>query len=123
MAGENWTFWLNMTNFALGMVTVLALVVVFSAVGWDLLVRKVHAPRTNRGLDLNTLDGELRAMLQGSHSMYEPGLGADDGGRRRENRACRAKGFRRETRGSESWRAHFLKKVERDTATRLRCRS
>jgi hypothetical protein len=33
MAGENWTFWLNMTNFALGIITLLALVVVFGAVG------------------------------------------------------------------------------------------
>jgi hypothetical protein len=86
MAGENWTFWLNMTNFALGMVTLVALVLVFSAVGWDLLVRKVRSPRTHAGLDLNTLDSELRAMLQGSHSMYEPGLGLTmaDGGEKIE---------------------------------------
>ena len=86
MAGENWTFWLNMTNFALGMVTILALVVVFSSVGWDLLVRKAHSARTQSGLDLSTLDGELRAMLQGSHSMFEPGLGLTmaDGGEKIE---------------------------------------
>jgi hypothetical protein len=86
MAGENWTFWLNMTNFALGMVTVVAVVLVFSAVGWDLLVRKVHTARAPRGLDLSSLDGELRAMLQGSHSMYEPGLGLTmaDGGEKIE---------------------------------------
>jgi hypothetical protein len=92
MAGENWTFWLNLTNFALGMVTVLALVLVFSAVCWDLLVRKVRAPRTNRELDLNTLDDELRAMLQGSHSMYEPGLGLTmaDGGEKIEPAAPKA---------------------------------
>jgi hypothetical protein len=92
MAAENWTFWLNMTNFALGMVTVLALVVVFSAVCWDLLVRKVHAPGTNRGLDLNTLDDELRAMLRGSHTMYEPGLGLTmaDGGEKIEPATPRA---------------------------------
>jgi len=77
MAGENWTFWLNMTNFALGIITVLALLVVFGAAGWDLLVRKAH-------IDLTTLDGELRAMLHGSHSLYEPGLGLRmaDGGER-----------------------------------------
>src|ERR1035441_9424814 len=78
MAAENWTFWLNMTNFALGMVTVLALVVVFSAVCWDLLVRKVHTAHSHDELDLSTLDGELRAMLQGSHTMYEPGLGRSE---------------------------------------------
>ena len=36
MAGENWTFWLNMTNFALGIVTLLAVLVVAEAVSWDL---------------------------------------------------------------------------------------
>src|SRR5947209_20335580 len=36
MAGENWTMWLNITNFALGIVTLLALLLVFLAVGWDL---------------------------------------------------------------------------------------
>jgi len=82
MAGENWTFWFNMMNFALGMITLLALLVVFAAVGWDLLVRKVHTARAHGGLDLNTLDDELRAMLRGSHSLYEPGLGLTmaDGG-------------------------------------------
>ena len=84
MAGENWTFWLNMTNFALGIITVLALLVVFGAVGWDLLVRKVHTARERGSIDLTSLDGELRAMLQGSHSLYEPGLGLTmaDGGER-----------------------------------------
>lgn len=86
MAAENWTFWLNMTNFALGIITVLALLVVFGAVGWDLLVRKVHTARERGNLDLSTLDGELRAMLHGSHSLYEPGLGLTmaDGGERIE---------------------------------------
>jgi hypothetical protein len=82
MAGENWTFWLNMTNFALGIITLLALALVFCSVGWDLLVRKAHRVRKADSLDLNSLDGELRAMLRGSHSMYEPGLGLTmaDGG-------------------------------------------
>ncbi|MGZ4814891.1 MAG: hypothetical protein ACXVZV_05765 [Terriglobales bacterium] len=86
MAAENWTFWLNMTNFALGIITVLALLVVFGAVGWDLLVRKAHTAREHGNLDLSTLDGELRAMLNGSHSLYEPGLGLTmaDGGERIE---------------------------------------
>jgi len=86
MAGENWTFWLNMTNFALGMVTVVAVVLVLSSVGWDLLVRKVHTVGKPAGLNLSTLDVELRAMLQGSHSMYEPGLGLTmaDGGEKIE---------------------------------------
>ena len=75
MAGENWTFWLNMTNFALGIITLLALLVVFGAVGWDLLVRKVHTARARGGLDLSTLDDELRAMLQDRTACTNPGWG------------------------------------------------
>ena len=47
MAGENWTFWLNMTNFALGIVTLLAVLVVAEAVSWDLFfmwLRRKCAP-------------------------------------------------------------------------------
>lgn len=86
MAAENWTFWLNMTNFALGIVTVLALVVVLGAVSWDLLVRKVRQPREVGSMDLNKFDEDLRAMLRGSHSLTVPGLGLTmaDGGERVE---------------------------------------
>jgi len=86
MAAENWTFWLNMTNLALGIITLLALVVVFGAVGWDLLVRKVHHARELGTTDLNNFDEDLRAMLQGSHSLSVPGLGLTmaDGGERVE---------------------------------------
>ena len=75
--------WLNITNFALGMVTLIALLVVFFAVGWDLLVRKVGRPPQ---VDLNNVDADLRAMLQGSHSLSIPGLGLTmaDGGERVE---------------------------------------
>jgi len=82
MAGENWTFWLNMTNFALGMITVLALVVVFVAVGWDLLALKFRKAHT-----MDRIDEELRAMLHaGSHSLSVPGLGLTmaDGGEKVE---------------------------------------
>lgn len=81
MAGENWTMWLNITNFALGIVTVVALLVVFSAVGWDLLVRKTgRAPQ----VDLRNIDADLKALLHGSHSLSVPGLGLTmaDGGER-----------------------------------------
>ncbi len=87
MAGENWTFWLNMTNFALGIITLLALVVVFGAVGWDLMVRKVHHARELGSTDPNRFDEDLRAMLHGgSHSLSVPGLGLTmaDGGERVE---------------------------------------
>lgn len=82
MGGENWTMWLNITNFALGAVTLVALLLVFFAVGWDLLVRKVHAPKP----DWSAVDSELRAMLHGSHSLSVPELGLTmaDGGERIE---------------------------------------
>jgi len=82
MAGENWTMWLNITNFALGLVTLIALAVVFAAVGWDLLVRKTgRAP----SVDFNNIDAELKALLHGgSHSLTVPELGLTmaDGGER-----------------------------------------
>lgn len=82
MAGENWTMWLNITNFALGIVTLIALLVVFIAVGWDLLVRKTgKAPE----VDLRHIDADLKALLQGgSHSFSVPELGLTmaDGGER-----------------------------------------
>ena len=81
MAGENWTMWLNITNFALGIVTLVALLLVFFAVGWDLLVRKVHAPKP----DWSSVDADLRAMLHaGTHTMSVPELGLTmaDGGER-----------------------------------------
>jgi hypothetical protein len=79
--------WLNITNFALGLVTLVALVIVFFAVGWDLLVRKVsHAPES---IDLRNIDEDLRALLHaGSHSLSVPELGLTmaDGGERLEAR-------------------------------------
>ncbi len=84
MAGENWTFWLNMTNFALGIITLLALVVVFGAVGWDFIVRKAKRVHGVEEINLNTLDADLREMLRGSHTLSVPGLGLTmaDGGER-----------------------------------------
>jgi hypothetical protein len=82
MAGENWTMWLNITNFALGIVTLIALLVVFFAVGWDLLVRKIA--RTPE-VDLRGIDADLKALLRGgSHSFSVPELGLTmaDGGER-----------------------------------------
>lgn len=84
MAGENWTMWLNITNFALGIVTLIALLVVFFAVGWDLLVRKVGKAQE---VNLNNIDADLKALLQGgSHSFSVPefGLTMADGGERIE---------------------------------------
>jgi len=88
MAGENWTMWLNITNFALGIVTLIALLVVFFAVGWDLLVRKVGRTPT---VDLRNIDADLKALLHGSHSLSVPELGLTmaDGGEPLEPSTCK----------------------------------
>ena len=78
MAGENWVFWLNMTNLALGIGTLLALLVVGGAVGWELLARAARKTR-----ETNNLDAEMWAMLHTeSHTLSVPGLGLTmaDGG-------------------------------------------
>ena len=84
MAGENWAMWLNITNFALGIVTLVALLLVFFAVGWDLLVRQVKHVSTR--VDLRNVDADLRALLEGSHSFAIPELGLTmaDGGEKIE---------------------------------------
>ena len=83
MAGENWTLWLNITNFALGIVTLAALLIVFFAVGWDLVAGNLGRARSR--VNLNNIDAELQALLHGdSHSLSVPGLGLTmaDGGER-----------------------------------------
>ncbi|MGB8065452.1 MAG: hypothetical protein WCF26_26450 [Candidatus Sulfotelmatobacter sp.] len=84
MAGENWTMWLNITNFALGLVTLVALLVVFLSVGWDLLARKVKVPAQ---VSLRNIDSDLKALLHGSHSFTVPefGLTMADGGEKVES--------------------------------------
>ena len=55
---------------------------VFFAVAWDLLVRKLGRVPS---VDLNNIDAELQALLHGgSHSLSVPGLGLTmaDGGER-----------------------------------------
>ena len=82
MAGENWTMWLNITNFALGIVTLIALILVFFSVGWDLLVRKTA--KSAMRVDLSNVNADLKALLHGSHSLTVPELGLTmaDGGQK-----------------------------------------
>jgi hypothetical protein len=75
MAGQDWTFWLNMTNLALGVVTLLALLLVFGAFMWEI------APKWRR--KKVAFEEELRARWQSpSHSLAVPELGLTmaDGG-------------------------------------------
>ena len=63
MAGGNWTFWLNMTNFALGIVTVLAVLVVAGAVSWDLFFMWLHKVRTGDAVDINRIDEAVTTVV------------------------------------------------------------
>lgn len=87
MAGENWTMWLNITNFALGIVTLLAVVVVAGAVSWDLLFMWLRKARTGdvadiRDVNMQRLMAEVREGWGDAHSFSVPGLGLTmaDGG-------------------------------------------
>ena len=80
MHGENWEFWLNMTNFALGLITFAAVLVVAGAVGWELFERKAR-----RTQPVETRDAEAKAILKSaSDAQFVPGLGLTmaDGGER-----------------------------------------
>ena len=91
MAAENWTFWFNLTNFALGMITVLAVLVVMGAVGWDLFGLWVHKVRKSEAADVGSINlgrlmSEVRASWGDSHSLTVPELGMTmaDGGEKVE---------------------------------------
>ena len=74
MPNDNWVSWLNLTNIALGVVVILAVLVVAYAVIWELVSRhKKPAIAAN-------LDEELDALLRYGRSV--PGLGVTmaDGG-------------------------------------------
>ncbi|HTS04711.1 MAG TPA: hypothetical protein VMP68_03945 [Candidatus Eisenbacteria bacterium] len=91
MAGENWTMWLNITNFALGIVTLLAVVVVAGAVSWDLFFMWLRKARRGdvaeiSGVNMQRLMAEVRAGWGDAHSLSVPGLGLTmaDGGEKVE---------------------------------------
>lgn len=91
MAGENWTFWFNLTNFALGMITVLAVFVVICSVGWDLFALWLHKVRKSDAVDVGHVNmervmAEVRANWADPHSLTVPDLGLTmaDGGEKIE---------------------------------------
>ena len=92
MAGENWTFWFNLTNYALGVITLLAVLVVFAAVGWDLFALWLHKARSNETIGIADFDAaritaDLRARWRAEpHTLSVPGLGMTmaDGGEKIE---------------------------------------
>jgi hypothetical protein len=80
MPNDDWVFWLNFTNIALGVVVLLAVLVVAYGLVWEFVSRH-KKPRS-----VANLDKELNAMLQDefAHSLSVPGLGVTmaDGGER-----------------------------------------
>ncbi len=77
MSNYDWVFWLNVTNIALGVIVVLAVLLVAYGVVWELVAR-----RKQHGL--HDVDAEMQAMLRDefSHSLAVPELGLTmaDGG-------------------------------------------
>lgn len=78
MSHYDWVFWLNLTNIALGIVVVLALLLVAYGVIWEVVIRrKKHA-------GMRDMDAEMDSMLKRefSHTLTVPELGVTmaDGG-------------------------------------------
>jgi len=78
MPNDDWVFWLNLTNIALGLVVVLAVLVTAYGLVWEL------ASRLKKHRSLTKLDEELKVMMQGefAHGLPVQGLGMTmaDGG-------------------------------------------
>jgi hypothetical protein len=81
MFGVDWgdpqTLWLNLTNLALGIITILAVLLVAGSVGHELLARRRKASQ------IEDLDSELKSLVGGSaHVLPVPELGLTmaDGG-------------------------------------------
>ncbi len=88
MSSQDWTFWLMMTNYALALVTVIAVVLVAGAVSWDLIVKKAHHVHT-----IESVEADWEHMLRSPHSFSVPGLGltmADGGEKLEEPKAADA---------------------------------
>jgi hypothetical protein len=82
MFGVNWndpqTLWLNVTNLALGVVILAAVLMVAGAVGWELVFKHRRVRQTA------DIDAELHSMFDAAspHILQVPGLGLTmaDGG-------------------------------------------
>ena len=71
MFGLDWsdpqTLWLNLTNLALGLITLAAVLVVAGGVLRELVTKRQKAR------ELDNLDGELRSMMNGSAQEWNGG--------------------------------------------------
>ena len=85
MDGGNWEYWLNMTNLALGVTTLAAVLVVLGAIGYELLSRTARRARAAAGMD-----AEFNAMINGgTDARLVQGLGLTmaDGGEKIDSSA------------------------------------
>jgi len=82
MLEKDWTFWLMMTNYALAVITALALLLVASAIGWELILKR--AQKVGRVKDESAQWDVL--LHAGPHGLSVPGLGFTmaDGGEKLE---------------------------------------
>jgi uncharacterized membrane protein len=77
MAGENWIFWLQMTNLAMGVIILLAVIPVFGSVVWEV------AKRARKAHESKHLESDLRTLFAPDvHTLSVPELGLTmaDGG-------------------------------------------
>jgi len=72
MPNGNWVFWLNITNFVLGVVVILAAIAVGYGLVWEFVLRHKRAHRAAANVDV-----EFQKMLQDefAHRMAVPELG------------------------------------------------
>jgi hypothetical protein len=76
MPKDDWVFWLNVTNIALGVIVFMAVLLVAYALVWELV------SRSKRSRDMDKFDEEIDAMLQDGRSVPGLGLTMADGGER-----------------------------------------
>lgn len=71
MPSYDWVFWLNLTNIALGVIVLLALLVMAYGLVWEI------ASRRKKAHGLKDLDAEVKEMLHNemAHGLSVPELG------------------------------------------------
>jgi hypothetical protein len=78
MSNYDWVFWLNLTNIALGVIVVLAMLLVAYGVVWEVVIRH------KKNSAVRDLNAEMDSMLHNefAHSFPVPELGLTmaDGG-------------------------------------------
>jgi len=78
MSHYDWVFWLNLTNIALGVIVVLAILLVAYGIVWEMVLR--HRKRSG----LRDVNAEMQKMLHDefahSYPVPEFGLTMADGG-------------------------------------------